>query len=291
MPSTRDLRRRIKSVRSTRQITKAMELVATAKMRRATEATLASRPYVQRIAEVLTDLLKKANRNDEFNHPLLTKRAVKTTLIFAISSDRGLAGSYNTNLVKTALEFTKQQQAAGAEVAFITMGKKLERTLAKTNLNLVQSYPHTPTHPSTADILPIGQALQEGFLSGKYDQVMVLYTNFTSMLSQEAILAPLLPLQIQNTESITEVRDFLYEPTATQVLDIILPRLVEVELYQYLQESLASEHAARRMAMKSASDNASDMIDDLTLTYNGIRQGNITREIAEIVGGAAALES
>lgn len=291
MPSTRELRSRIKSVRSTRQITKAMELVATAKMRRATEATLASRPYVHRVSEVLSDLLRKDSGTNFLTHPLLTRRPVQNILVFAISSDRGLAGSYNTNLVKTALEFVRDQQSAGVKVDFITMGKKLERSLTKTKVNLIQSYPHTPTHPTTADILPISLTLRESFLSGQYDQVMVLYTNFNSMLSQEAILAPLLPLQVQMAETIAEAREFLYEPTPTQVLDIILPRLVEVELYQYLQESLASEHASRRMAMKSASDNASDMIDDLTLTYNGIRQGNITREIAEIVGGAAALES
>lgn len=295
MPSTQDLRRRMRSVKATRQITKAMELVSAAKMRRASEATLASRPYVRRALEVLADLRRKPQEGkkdaEDFAHPFLGEREPEHTVVFVISSDRSLAGSYNANLTKQALELLRNETAAGRRVSFITMGRQIERTLAKAGATLLQSYPHTPTHPTAADLLPVTESLSKLFLDGTCDRVHVLYTDFRSLLAQDVKLAQLLPLQGMAKPELEEEREFIYEPNPRAVLDAVLPRLLEVTLYQYLQESLASEHASRRMAMKSASDNASDMIDDLTLTYNGIRQGNITREIAEIVGGASALEN
>ena len=287
MPSTRELRLRIKSVKSTRQITKAMELVATAKMRKASEATLASRPYVKRAQEVLFDIVR--NPVEGLTHPLIADRPVKHTLAFLIASDRGLAGAYDANIGKAVIQLIREQQP-GQELSFITMGRRVERLLRKLNVSMIQSYPHTPTHPTSQDLQPISDFMTEGFLSGKYDRVVVLFTNFTSMMVQEAQHVQLLPLRPPKmSEMVLEDREFLYEPSPLAVLNTVLPRLLEAQLYQALEESLASEFAARRIAMKNATDNASDMIDDLTLTYNGVRQGSITQELAEITGGAAAL--
>ncbi len=288
MPSTRELRARIKSVKSTRQITKAMELVAAAKMRKASEATLTSRPYVKRASEVVFDLIKRPVAG--VTHPLIADREVKSVLVFAIASDRGLAGAYNANLGKATLSFFKEQEGLGRKVGFLSMGKSIDRLLRKAGVNLIQSYQHTPTHPTTADLVPISKYMVESFLSGKVDQVVVAYTDFRSLLAQDVVLKTVLPLNPPTPEHpLDDNRHFKYEPSPTAVLNAVLPRLLEAELYQCLQESLASEHASRRMAMKSATDNASDMIDDLTLTYNGVRQGSITQELAEITGGAAAL--
>lgn len=298
MSSTRELRRRIKSVKSTRQITKALELVSAAKMRKASSATLASRPYAGLSWEVLRDLTNKPL--DELQHPLITVRPVEKVLVFLISSDRGMAGAFNTNLVRRAMQFMQEQEALHRTVHFITMGSKVEVPLAHAGATIVQTYPHTPVHPTTADTQPISHFLTEAFINGTYDHVEVLYTEFFSMLRQDVKMKQLLPLvppvvgqEMTDTENRPKQLSgqfFIYEPGVQQVLDYVLPRLVEVQLYQAIQESLASEHSARRMAMKSATDNASDMIDDLTLTYNSVRQSNITREIAEITSGAAALE-
>ncbi len=296
MASTRELRSRIKSVKATRQITKAMELVSTAKMRRASEATLASRPYTMRAWQIIGDLARKPIEG--LSHPLTADREVQQVLVFAISSDRGLAGSYSSNLTKAALQLMRERRNLGQTVSFITMGKQVERTLTKAGATIVQSYPHSANHPSAADVQPVSTSMVQGFLNGSYDEVIVLFTNYFSMLRQEATLLKLLPLAptdapeesyAEHESHLADQRFFLYEPSPKAVLDVVLPRLLEARLYQCLQESLASEHAARRTAMQSASDNASDMIDELTLTYNGIRQGNITREIAEITSGAAAL--
>lgn len=295
MPSTLELRRRIKSVKSTRQITKAMELVSAAKMRRASEATLASRPYAQRTWEVLRDLLKGAL--EDLHHPLIDVRPVSKKLVFLISSDQSLAGAFNTNLVRRATELSKEAKAAHQTIDFIAIGKKGTQSLAKLGENVIQSYQHTSAHPTTADILPMSQFMTQAFLKKEYDEVQVVYTHFYSMLRQEAEVVQLLPLQppilekAEEKEASRQPNLFLYEPGVEKVLNYVLPRLVEVQIYQALQESLASEHSARRMAMKNATDNASDMVDDLTLTFNSVRQSNITREIAEITGGAAALEN
>jgi F-type H+-transporting ATPase subunit gamma len=267
-----------------------MELVAAAKMRKASEATLTSRPYVRRASEVVFDIIKRPV--EEMTHPLIADREVKHVLVFAIASDRGLAGAYNANVGKAILQFLKMQKEAGVEVSFITMGKNSQKMLRKAGVSILQSYPHTPNHPTTTDLVPISSFMIENFLNGRFDEVRVAYTDFKSLLSQEVKLLKLLPLSPHKPENpLDDTRHFVYEPTVAKVLETVLPRLLEAELYQCLQEALASEHASRRMAMKSATDNASDMIDDLTLTYNGVRQGSITQELAEITGGAAALNA
>lgn len=289
MPSTQALRQRIKSVRSTRQITKAMELVSAAKMRRANEAVLAARPYARRALGVISDIL--GHTEEALNHPLLQPRAKKNVLILAIASDRSLAGSHNSNIGKQALTAMKHAERQGYSVNFIAMGKQISQTLSRLGATIIQSYPHS-NQPESATLLPISRFLTKAFLDGTYSHVEVIYTDFQSLLVQEAKTELLLPLAATEVStSKTSSRFFSYEPSTQVVLDAVLPRLVEARLVQFVQESTASEHAARRLAMQNASSNAGDMIDDLTLTYNGIRQGSITRELAEITGGAAAIET
>ena len=291
MPSTRELRRRIKSVKSIRQITKAMELVSAAKMRKASEATLGSRPYALRMQYIIQDIIRRSEGDKAVKvHPLMQERAVEHLLCVVISSDRGLAGSYDSSILKKTLQFTREQEALGRKVSFVTIGRRVEAGLLRQGHKVVQSIAHSSTHPTTQDILPLATFAQNAYVKGTYDQVVVIYTNFRSMLVQEATVFSLLPFKLQlEPESTNFANEFIYEPNPQEVLDGLLPRLFEAELFQGLQESLASEHSARRLAMKNASDNASDVIEDYTLTYNSIRQSAITQEIAEITSGAAAL--
>lgn len=283
MAATLELRRRIRSIRSTRQITKAMELVAASKMRRATEATLASRPYTERSQAILQDLL---NSDVPLVHPLLAERPVQKILVLAISSDRGLAGMYNSAVVKKAAQFAQENKAK--DVSFIAIGRKVSEGLAHLKLPVLQSYPSFGKAPHPEELYPIQAYVIEAFTKEQFDAVYVIYTQFFSMLRQEAQLVPLLPLHIRREAAIQE-QEFVYEPGPSNVLNTVLPRLIEAEIYQMVVESLASEQAARRIAMKNATDNAGDLLDDLTLTFNGIRQGAITQELAEISSGSAAL--
>ena len=291
MSSTRELRHHIRSIRSTRQITKAMELVASSKMRRAVSSTLASRPYFQHAIGVIQHL---KSMGKELTHPLLTARPIKIVTLFVIASDRGLAGAYNALLSRSALEFVREHRKEGHTIHIITMGRKVESTLRNAGLKSEQNYEHSSAHPEPAEIIPISHLLTNLYRHEKSDAVFVLYTDYQSALKQQAVLKQLLPLSAadftQGEEEIISDTEFLYEPSPEIVLDYVLPRVVEAELFQYLQESLASEHAARRLAMSNASENASSLIDKLQLTYNSVRQSSITQEIAEITGGAAALE-
>lgn len=291
MASTREIRSRIRSVKSTRQITKAMELVSASKMRRASESTLASRPYSRRLQEVVQDILRSEELRAE--HPLLAAREVKRVVALVFSSDLGLAGAYDPTVIKNALRFASEQQELGREVSFITWGRRIENALLRAGITIVQSYPHSASAPLPVDIFPVGSFLVEAFREHQFDEVTIIYTDFVSSLTQQIRSQTLLPLRAlphhEKSELAPSVLEFIYEPSASEVLTALLPRLIEVEIYQALLESLASEHAARRLAMKNATDNASDMIDDLTLLFNGMRQSAITQEIAEITSGAAAL--
>lgn len=289
MPSTRELRRRIKSVKATKQLTKALELVSASKMRRTSEAMFASRPYTDRMWRLMQDICNRPSFTP-LTHPLLEVRPVNNTIVVAFASDRGFAGVYNTAIIKQAQHFAAEQSALGNTVSFIIMGKKLENAFTRLGLTVLQSYPHQGTTPQAHEVWPLSGTVIQSFEKATCDQVFVLYTTFISMLRQEATFTQVLPFQsvVATTKASTE---FIYEPSASDVLNSLLPRLVEVQLYQALLESVASEHAARRMAMKNATDNASDMIDDYTLIYNGLRQSAITQEIAEITSGAASLSS
>ncbi len=307
--SPRLIRRRIKSVTNTRKITKAMELVAASKMRKSVAAVLASRPYSDAAWRAVEEL---ASVTDPSLHPLLTDRIAKTdrALVIVFTSDRGLCGGFNSQLLKHVLSFLKRRPG-GTDV--VAVGKKGQAALARVNANLVASFVGLSNNPRSADLKPVADLALSDFLAGKYASVHVAFTNYRSAISQKPMIFQLLPIKwspelgdVGGGPPATEPSgrgfgaDFRatgqgyryeFEPSPSEVLDRMLPRLVEVQIWQALLESAASEHSARMMSMRSASDAAGDMIDGLTLTLNQARQAGITREIAEISSGKAALET
>lgn len=287
MANTQAIKGRIRSVKSTKQITKAMELVAASKMRRAQEATLRSRVYRNTAREILTRI---STMIDVSAHPLYEVREVKSVLIIAISSDRGLAGAYNSNIFKQFIAATKNDVARGTSVEVIAIGRQIARFASRLEgINTVGAYEGFPERPQATDLQPILKVAFDKFTSGEVDAVKVVYTDFVSSVSQEAKAETILPAAFVSTEERADLNEAVFEPSPQAVLERITPKLVEVQLYQSLLESFASEHSMRMMAMKNASDNAGDLIDDLTLEFNGARQAAITQELAEITGGAEAI--
>lgn len=319
---TREIRRKIKSVKSTKQITKAMELVAASKMRRAVANTLALRPYARLAEALLRNLAKAVSPNKdgeaqesqpvEILHPLLAQRPVKEVLVVVISTDRGLCGGLNTQLFRKLTEYLKVEEAqkSGVKFSFIAVGKKAQDFCRRMNVKVIGAYAALSNHPKLQDTYPISRMILNDFGNGTYDKIMLVYTDFISAISQKASIRRILPLSkpaleemVEAIESSTakhstneaanesqmQTAEYLFEPSPTKVLEMLLPRLTEMQVYQAVLESTASEHAARMFAMRNASDNASDMISDLTLSYNQIRQAAITAELAEISAGRAAL--
>ena len=283
------IRRRIKSVKNIKQITKAMEMVAASKLRRAQEATLRSRAYAVSAREALARLRLVT---DESQHPLFAQREVRSQLIIVFSSDRGLAGAYNSNLFKGLL----QQLTPALATKLIVVGQKGGQFVSrlKEGVEVLGVYPNWPASPTTQDIRPIARAATEAFLSGSVDRVQVLFTDYISSIRRVVTartILPVNPAEILNGDgALTNVADFLFEPTPARVLNYIVPRFVEVQIYQANFEAIASEQSMRMLAMKSASDNAEDITRDLVLTFNGARQASITQELAEITPGAEAIK-
>ncbi len=316
MPAnTKTIQRRIKSVTNTRKITKAMEMVAAAKMRRAVEAALNTREY----ATLAWDLLVNLSKNSKQTMPLLQTRAVKKLLVILITSNRGLCGSFNSNIIKKIsaelrdpinisrhrIGGTVIEPSKNMEIEILGAGRKGAVFAKKNNFDLIASFTDISDTPRLEDVLSICEIAIEDFMAEKYDKVVVAYTDYVSAISQAPKLRQVLPVSevdlekmIQETgkdgsyepNKIIDISDYVFEPNKDHVLNIILPRLVESQIYQAMLESSASEHSARMMAMRNASDAAGEMIDDLTLTFNKARQASITQEIAEIASGAAALE-
>jgi len=287
MASVQQIKRRIRSVKNTKQITKAMELVAASKMRRAQEATLRTRAYANTASEILTRL---AELMDVSNHPLYAQRKVKSKLMIVVSSDRGLAGAYNSNILKSFVQKLKLELEAGVSVNIITIGRQGSRFVARLqDVNHIGAYDDFPDKPTENDVKPIVETIFDRFVGHKDDRIEVLYTDFKSSITQEVADKTLLPAVYVITEKQLDVDKDMFEPSPKQVLETITPRLVEVQLFQAILESQASEHSMRMMAMKSATDNAGDIIDDLTLVYNSARQASITQELAEITAGAEAI--
>lgn len=283
MASLRDIRRRIRSVQNTRKITKAMELVAAAKMRRAQERVTAARPYADEITSVMAELML---RSPEYKHPYLEKRDVRKRVIILVTADRGLAGALNSNNTRLAV---REMNQAGVPVSVVTIGRKGRDIMRRLRKDLIADQSQIGDRPTMGDILPAIRVAMEQYEEGEADQVDVVYAKFVSAGRQEATLRRVLP--VDPPESAEPVAaDFIYEPEPKAVLDALLPRYVESQVYQAVLENLASEQAARMVAMRNASDNATELIGDLTLTANKLRQATITTELMEIVGGAAALE-
>ena len=288
--TTRDIRRRIKSVRNTSQITKAMQMIAAAKMRKAQQRALDARPYAQMLNRVLVSLTR--HTEDEL-HPLLQVRPVKHTLVMVVGTDKGLCGGLNTNL------FRELQQFDTATTSFVATGRKAVDFLARTKRPLLADFPMHDT-PAYAEVKPIAQFIIDRFLSGEADKVVVLYTDFINTLTQTPSAHELLPItaftmggkpvEEEETSEEDAMSAFKYEPSAEAVLGALLPFYVGNELYAMILNARASEQSARMVAMKNATDNANSLIKDLTLEYNKIRQAAITTEILEIATAQMAMD-
>jgi F-type H+-transporting ATPase subunit gamma len=292
MPSTRDIRRRIKSVKSTAQITKAMQMVAASKMRRAQQAALAGRPYATLMNQVLGEVSFNAG---DFTHPLMQAGEGEKRGLIVISSDKGLCGALNSNLMREAARFDKNT------TVYVSAGRKASQFLARTKRELAAEFTYKDA-PLFSEARAISKFAQDLFLSGKVSRVDVAFTNFVSTLVQKAEVRQLLPVgELKALESgvegegsggetlSTRGNEFLFEPGPGEVLGALLPHYVNFQVYQLLLEAKASEHSARMVAMKNATDNAKQLIKDLTLEYNKLRQANITKELLEITSAAMAM--
>ena len=287
MASTQLLKSRIRSVKSTRQITKAMQLVAASKMRRAQEATKASAAYTKAARELLAAL---STHSSVKNHPLFVQRPVKNRLMIVIASDKGLAGAYNSNIVKVYVNELKADDKANINNKTITIGRKASQFVARLkDTEVIGAYEELPEQPDGSELRAILDSARTHFTNGDVDAVDVIYTDFVSSVVQEAKVIRVLPAGFGEATGTTPVNDVTYEPSTEEVLDGVAYRLVSAQIFQALLDARASEHSMRMMAMKNASDNASDLIDDLTLEMNKARQSAITQELAEISGGVEAL--
>ncbi len=282
MASQRDIRRRIQSSKNIKQITRAMQFVAASKLKRAQEATLSSRPYAEKLDEVLADL---ANVLDGDDHPLLVRREAGKRLIILITTDRGLAGGLNTNTVR----FAAQQIAeTGGDLTVVTVGRKGRDAMRRARVPLAAHFEGFGDRPAFADVLPVARLITDDYLAGIYNRVDIIYSHFVSTLVQRASMVELLPIvPPPDTEGIPG-NQFIFEPNAGAVLERLVPRYVATRLFQAVLEGKASEESSRMVAMKNATENAEELIEDLTLAYNKVRQSNITREMIEIASGAKA---
>jgi len=288
LASTITLKRRISSIRSTRQITKAMELVSASKLRRAQEQATQSRDYRQ----AAYGLLSRLNQIQEVERqPLFRRRNVKNRLYVVITSNSGLAGAYNSNVLRLLSHHIQDDRTQSVKSHVITIGNKaaqFSRRIA--GLELVAVYPAFGDHPTANDIRPILNTLIGRYKDESIDEILVLYTVFRSSISQQTISLPLLPAKLEETDAANKFVVMNFEPDVETVINQVATSLIEVQIWQALLESLASEHSMRTLAMKSATDNANELIDDYTLEYNTARQGAITQELAEITGGAEAMK-
>ena len=281
MPSTLDLRRRIKSVKNTAQITKAMQMVAAAKMRKAQAAALAGRPYQEMLTRVLAAI---KGHVEPSSHELLAVRPVKRELILIFSTDKGLCGALNTNLFRELTEIDREK------TEYAVMGRKAVQFLARTRRNLTADFALKDA-VRFADIRPIAKFASDKFISGEVDQVRVLYPKFVNTLTQQSVMQDLLPVPAEKLDVQGEAAhgEYLFEPDAHGVLEAILPHYIAFQLFQMALNARASEHSARMVAMKNATDNAKELIKDLTLEYNKVRQENITTELLEITTAQLAV--
>lgn len=288
MANTITLKRRIGSVKNTKQITKAMELVAASKMRRAQEYAAAGRTYRQYAYSLLTRL---STITEVAEHPLYVTRPVKNRLYLVMSSNRGLAGAYNANILRMLTKCIIADKQAGIKTQVIAVGKQAANFARRLeDVELVGAYVEIGDHPDANDVRPMLNTAIDMYRDQTIDDVQLIYTQFKSNLVQDATKLALLPARFEDTGEIGTLENTTFEPSIEVVLDSVTERLLEVQVWQAMLESIASEHSMRMMAMKNATDNASDLIDDLTLAFNTARQAAITQELAEITGGAEAIQ-
>jgi F-type H+-transporting ATPase subunit gamma len=287
MPGSREVRNKIKSVKNTQKITKAMEMVAASKMRKAQERMKTARPYGEKIRRVAAHLSRASS---EYRHPFLIKRdTVKRVGIIVVTSDKGLCGGLNTNVLRMALNKIKEWHAEGEELEVCCIGTKGLGFMQRLNANVVSQITGLGDTPHLEKMIGAVKVMLDGYMEDRFDALHIFYTRFVNTMTQEPIMEQLLPLSGEALGVAEGHWDYIYEPDAKEVIDAVLRRYIEMLVYQAVAENLASEQSARMVAMKAASDNAGNVIDELTLIYNKSRQASITKELSEIVGGAAAV--
>ena len=285
MPNILDIRRRIRSVKNTQQITKAMKMVSAAKLRRAQERVMSARPYAQRILSVLNSLV---TRSEGQMHPLLEDRGGERVQLVVVTADKGLCGAFNSNIIKAAQNFIDENRHR--QLALNCVGRKGRDFFRKGALTIVHEAVNIFARLDYSHAGQISAALMEEFSNKEVDAVYLVYNEFKSVIQQRIVVEQLLPIQKMAVSEEASLIDYIYEQPAGEIFSSLIPKHVEVQVYRALLESAAAEHGARMTAMDAATNNAIDLIDSLTLTMNRARQAGITREIIEIVGGAAALE-
>ncbi|XXF77634.1 ATP synthase F1 subunit gamma [Myxococcaceae bacterium GXIMD 01537] len=295
MASLRDIRKRIRSVKNTRQITKAMKMVAAAKLRKAQDAIIAARPYAQMLDTIIADLASRAG-DDGLAHPLLAARPVKRVELVLLTSDRGLAGGFNSNVIRRASRFLYENSALES-IRMSTVGRKGHDFFRQRGQTIRKDFGGLYQRLNYRSAADVAEEMTASFLNGEVDAVYIVYNEFLSAISQKVVVQQLLPLQAFGeapaagaSTGAASLVDFKYEPDRQSVLDRLVPQAVSIKLYRALLESVASEQGARMSAMENATSNASDMIAQLSLTYNRTRQAVITKELMEIVSGAEALK-
>jgi F-type H+-transporting ATPase subunit gamma len=287
MPAPREIRNKIKSVKNTQKITRAMEKVAMSKMRKATERMAAARPYAEKIRRTIGHL---AHANPEYKHPFTIEREVKKVAFLVVSSDRGLAGGLNINVFRATIRALREWRDKGAEISVAVIGNKALSFFKRIGGRMLAQVTHLGDRPHIDKLLGTIKVLSDAYRNGEVDRVYLVSSQFVNTMTQKPVMRQLIPIQpVEKSEGLLELWDYLYEPDAVALLDTVLQRYVESQVYQAVVENAACEQSARMVAMKAASDNAGKIIGNLQLAYNKARQAGITKELAEIVGGAAAV--
>ena len=286
MPGTKEIRAKIASVKSTQKITKAMQMVATSKMRRAQERMRLARPYAQKMRDVIGHLTEA---NPDYHHPFLVTREPKAIGFIVVSTDRGLAGALNANVFRQTLHLMREWESKGATVGLCLIGTKGLNFFRRLGTSVLASVTGLGDKPHVKDLIGTVKVMLDGYREGKLDRLFLVNAQFVNTMTQKPAVEQLLPIEAMDTEGLPEHWDYIYEPDAAAILDGLLMRYIESQVYRAAVENVASEMAARMVAMKAATDNAGKLINELQLIYNKARQAAITKEISEIVGGAAAV--
>ncbi len=287
MAGAKEIRSKISSIKNTRKITKALEMVAASKMRKAQERMRAARPYAEKIRKIIGHLREV---NLDYKHPFTVERTVVAVGIVVISSDRGLAGSLNLNLFKATLTAIREAQSRGQKVSLCIIGSKALQFFRRLQgVEIAASVTHLGDRPHVRDLIGTTKVMLDFYREAKLDKLLLAHNVFVNTMTQKAVVSQLLPIQTIDKDELQERWDYIYEPGSVEILDGILMRYVEAQIFQGAVENVACEMAARMVAMKAATDNAGELIDELQLIYNKARQAAITKELSEIVGGAAAV--
>jgi F-type H+-transporting ATPase subunit gamma len=287
MAGGKEITTKIRSIENTKKVTSALEMVSASKIRKSQDLMAETRPYAQMIRRVMGHLSKA---RPEYRHPFTVRRdEIKKVGYIVVSTDRGLCGGLNINLFKQILASIQEWQAKDATVSLVTLGKKASAFFKNINVEIAATASDLGEKPQIEDLIGSIKVMLDAYREGEVDLVYVVYNNFVNTMSQRPVLEQLLPLPETDDEEVMDICDYIYEPDAVSLLDTVLTRYIEADVYHAVLENLASEHAARMIAMKNATDNAGDLIDELTLVFNKARQAAITQEISEIVGGAAAV--